>query len=74
MSFDESFIITQLVMTLMSILATIGRDEGLQLGLLGLSLVQISLNFVQFCKELSLLSSYLGTPRVVPFHLGTIQP
>ena len=39
MSSDESFIIAQLVMTLVSIFATIGRNEGIQLGLLALSLL-----------------------------------
>ena len=61
-------------MTLMSILATSGRNESLQLGLLALSLVQIRLNLVQFCKELGLFSSWLGKSRVVPLHLGTIKP
>ena len=74
MSSDESFTIAQLVMTLMRFLATTGHNGCLQLGLFALSLVQIRLNFVQFCKELGFFSSWLGTSKVVPFDLGTIEP
>ena len=67
MSPEVTFILTQLLMTFMIVPATIGRDEGLQLDLLVLSLVQIRLNFVQFCKELGLFSSDLGRPELFLF-------